>query len=135
MPLTAGLPPRSRIHPFATIWKVSRGETHNLSVNSIFSAIYLARDTILSRAFAMPLTRLVFITGNQNKLAEVRAILGHVIEVDNREVDVPEIQGTVEEIAEQKARRAADVVINIYSPLFTCFLIVNLRRNRLMNPS
>lgn len=58
----------------------------------------------------MTLTKLNFITGNQNKLSEVRAILGNVIEVDNQAVDVPEIQGTIEEIAREKARRAAEAV-------------------------
>ncbi|PLB51781.1 inosine triphosphate pyrophosphatase [Aspergillus steynii IBT 23096] len=51
-----------------------------------------------------------FITGNKNKLAEVRAILGSVVEVDNQSVDVPEIQGTIEDIAKEKCRRAAEVV-------------------------
>lgn len=59
-----------------------------------------------------PLNRLNFITGNKNKLAEVRAILGSVIEVENQSVDVPEIQGTVEEIAKEKCKRAAEVVSN-----------------------
>ncbi|CAG7935360.1 unnamed protein product [Penicillium nalgiovense] len=58
----------------------------------------------------MTLTKLNFITGNKNKLLEVRAILGKVIEVDNQEVDVPEIQGTIEEIAKEKARRAAEAI-------------------------
>jgi inosine triphosphate pyrophosphatase len=58
----------------------------------------------------MTLTKLNFITGNKNKLSEVRAILGNVIEVDNQEVDVPEIQGTIEQIAKEKARRAAEAV-------------------------
>jgi hypothetical protein len=60
--------------------------------------------------FKMTLTKLNFITGNKNKLSEVRAILGNVIEVDSQEVDVPEIQGTIEEIAKEKARRAAEAV-------------------------
>ena len=60
----------------------------------------------------MAITTLNFITGNKNKLAEVQAILGKVIEVNNEEVDVPEIQGTIEEIAKEKARRAAEVVIS-----------------------
>lgn len=51
-----------------------------------------------------------FITGNKNKLAEVQAILGDVIEVQNRAVDVPEIQGSIEEIAKEKCRRAAEAV-------------------------
>jgi inosine triphosphate pyrophosphatase len=58
----------------------------------------------------MSLKKLNFITGNQNKLAEVRAILGSVVEVDNQAVDVPEIQGTIEDIAREKARRAAEAV-------------------------
>lgn len=53
-----------------------------------------------------------FITGNKNKLSEVRAILGDAISVDNKSIDVPEIQGTIEEIAKEKCRRAADVVCN-----------------------
>ncbi|KAK2797756.1 hypothetical protein FQN50_009085 [Emmonsiellopsis sp. PD_5] len=51
-----------------------------------------------------------FITGNKNKLAEVQAILGDAIEVSNRPVDVPEIQGSIEDIAKEKCRRAAEVV-------------------------
>ena len=61
----------------------------------------------------MTLTKLNFITGNKNKLTEVRAILGNVIEVDNQAVDVPEIQGTIEEIAKEKARRAAEAVCQV----------------------
>lgn len=60
----------------------------------------------------MTLSNLNFITGNKNKLAEVRAILGSVIEVDSQAADISEIQGTVEEIAEAKARRAAELVIS-----------------------
>ena len=63
----------------------------------------------------MTLTKLNFITGKKNKLAEVRAILGSVIEVDNQAVEVPEIQGTIEAIAKEKARRAAEAVC------FCCF--------------
>ncbi|KAJ5081399.1 Inosine triphosphate pyrophosphatase [Penicillium alfredii] len=58
----------------------------------------------------MSLNKINFITGNQNKLAEVRAILGSVITVDNQAVDVPEIQGTIEDIAKEKSRRAAEAI-------------------------
>ncbi|KAL2013456.1 hypothetical protein VTN00DRAFT_981 [Thermoascus crustaceus] len=58
----------------------------------------------------MALTTLNFITGNKNKLAEVKAILGNVIEVQSRAIDVPEIQGTSEEIAREKCRRAAEAI-------------------------
>ncbi|EUC38106.1 hypothetical protein COCVIDRAFT_23891 [Bipolaris victoriae FI3] len=51
-----------------------------------------------------------FITGNKNKLAEVQAILDGVIELRNQNVDLVEIQGTVEEVTRDKARRAAEAV-------------------------
>jgi hypothetical protein len=51
-----------------------------------------------------------FITGNKNKLAEVQAILAGVIELQNQNVDLVEIQGTVEEVTKDKARRAAESV-------------------------
>jgi inosine triphosphate pyrophosphatase len=51
-----------------------------------------------------------FITGNKNKLAEVQAILSGVIELRNQNVDLVEIQGTVEDVTKDKARRAAETV-------------------------
>ena len=51
-----------------------------------------------------------FITGNANKLLEVRAILGDCVTLHSREVDVPEIQGSIEEVSKDKARRAAEAV-------------------------
>ncbi|KAI5297584.1 hypothetical protein KEM56_004711 [Ascosphaera pollenicola] len=51
-----------------------------------------------------------FITGNKNKLAEVQAILGDAVDITNVAVGVPEIQGTIEEIAKEKARKAAEAV-------------------------
>jgi inosine triphosphate pyrophosphatase len=55
-----------------------------------------------------------FITGNANKLREVKAILEPAIQVESQAVDVPELQGTVEEVTLDKCRRAADIV---YIPL------------------
>lgn len=55
-------------------------------------------------------TVLNFITGNKNKLAEVQAILSGVIELRNQNVDLVEIQGTVEEVTKDKTRRAAEAV-------------------------
>lgn len=55
-------------------------------------------------------TKLIFVTGNKNKLREVRNILDGVIEIENQAIEVPEIQGTIEEIAKEKARRAAEKV-------------------------
>lgn len=51
-----------------------------------------------------------FITGNKNKLAEVKAILGDTVELQNKAIDLPEIQGTSEQIAKEKCRRAAEIV-------------------------
>lgn len=51
-----------------------------------------------------------FITGNKNKLAEVKELIGDVVEIQNRAIDIPEIQGTIEEIAKEKCRKAAAAV-------------------------
>lgn len=73
-----------------------------------------------------PLNELNFITGNKNKLAEVRAIIGSVINVENLSVDVPEIQGTIEEIAKEKCKRAAEVVSNrIIGSSWNCSLFAS----------
>lgn len=53
-----------------------------------------------------------FVTGNKNKLAEVQAILQGTIEVESVSVDVPELQGTIEDIAREKCRKAAEAVSN-----------------------
>ena len=58
----------------------------------------------------MPLEHLNFITGNQNKLAEVEAILGDVVRLQSRSVELIEIQGTIENITMDKCRRAAAIV-------------------------
>jgi inosine triphosphate pyrophosphatase len=51
-----------------------------------------------------------FITGNKNKLAEVKAILGEVVELQSKSLELIEIQGTSEKIARDKCRRAAIAV-------------------------
>ena len=56
-----------------------------------------------------------FITGNANKLIEVKAILEPAIQVENQELDLIEIQGTLEEVTIDKCRRAADLVITYLS--------------------
>ncbi|TFY79229.1 hypothetical protein EWM64_g4784 [Hericium alpestre] len=60
----------------------------------------------------MPETRLVFVTSNASKLKEVREILsiGHPIELENQDLDLPEIQGTTQEVAREKCRRAAEIL-------------------------
>ncbi|CAI7664819.1 unnamed protein product [Penicillium manginii] len=51
-----------------------------------------------------------FVTGNPNKIIEVNAIVGDKIAIEPRALDLPEIQGTLEEIAIDKCRRAAKIV-------------------------
>ncbi|KAH9942591.1 inosine triphosphate pyrophosphatase-like protein [Amylocystis lapponica] len=56
----------------------------------------------------MPAGKLIFVTGNANKLKEVRAILAaSQIEIDSRDLD---IQGTTREVATAKCRAAAEVL-------------------------
>jgi len=52
------------------------------------------------------------VTGNANKLKEVKAILstGSPIEIDSRSLDIPEIQGSTQEVSREKCRRAAELV-------------------------
>jgi inosine triphosphate pyrophosphatase len=51
-----------------------------------------------------------FITGNANKLREVKAILEPGIEVRSQNLDLEEVQGTIEEVTISKTRRAAELV-------------------------
>ena len=54
--------------------------------------------------------KLIFITGNANKLREVRQILGDDFCVINVNVDLPEIQSTsVEEVISEKIKEAEKV--------------------------
>lgn len=54
--------------------------------------------------------RIVFVTGNENKLKQVKAIVGDTIELISKSLEVPEIQGTLEEIAMDKCKLAAEEV-------------------------
>ncbi|KAF8651097.1 hypothetical protein AX16_004897 [Volvariella volvacea WC 439] len=59
------------------------------------------------------MTKLVFVTGNANKLREVKAILesgDNPIEIESRDLDIPELQGTTQEVARAKCKRAAELV-------------------------
>jgi inosine triphosphate pyrophosphatase len=59
---------------------------------------------------------------SSNILPQVQAILAGVIELRNQNVDLVEIQGTVEEVTTDKARRAAEVVCCI---VFDYFMNLN----------
>lgn len=54
--------------------------------------------------------QLNFITGNQNKLSVVKAILGSTVDLQSQALNLVEIQGTIEEISADKCRRAAEAV-------------------------
>jgi hypothetical protein len=61
-----------------------------------------------------------FITGNANKLSEVRAILADVQGLQVQSRDVPgldEIQGTIAEVARDKCSKAAAVVSSFFLSL------------------
>lgn len=51
-----------------------------------------------------------FITGNKNKLSEVKAILEPAIEVRSQALDLIEVQGSLEEVTIAKCRAAAEQV-------------------------
>jgi len=51
-----------------------------------------------------------FITGNPNKLREVKAILEPDIEVRSHSIDLEEVQGSLEEVTISKCQRAADIM-------------------------
>lgn len=51
-----------------------------------------------------------FVTGNPNKVIEVNAILKDAIPIEPLALDIPEIQGTLEDIARDKCRRASKIV-------------------------
>lgn len=57
-----------------------------------------------------------FITGNANKLAEVKAILEPAIQVESQALDLIEVQGTLEEVTLDKCRRAAELVFFFFFP-------------------
>ncbi|KZV86001.1 Maf/Ham1 [Exidia glandulosa HHB12029] len=56
--------------------------------------------------------KVVFVTGNANKLKEVRAILaaGEPIEVESQSLDIPELQGSTQEVSREKCRMAAEKI-------------------------
>lgn len=58
-------------------------------------------------------THLIFLTSNAGKLREFQTAMSGVpnLTVTNRgDVDIDEIQGTIEEIARDKCRRGAEIV-------------------------
>lgn len=62
-----------------------------------------------------------FITGNKNKLSEVKAILEPAIEVRSQALDLVEVQGTLEEVTIAKCRAAADQVCTYINFLWSYY--------------
>lgn len=68
-------------------------------------------DTTTAKSTTTMPQPLIFVTGNAGKLREVKAILGDSVPwLENRALDLPELQGSLEEITLDKARRAAEEV-------------------------
>ena len=74
------------------------------------AAVHAAAARSGAMAQKAPMT-VTFVTGNQNKLKEVRAILGEEhadkFTLEARKVDLPELQGEPEDIAKEKVMLAA----------------------------
>ncbi|EJD01700.1 Maf/Ham1 [Fomitiporia mediterranea MF3/22] len=76
---------------------------------------------------------LVFVTGNANKLKEVRAILSDTsdgsapINLESKDFNIPELQGTTQDVAREKCRRAAELVGGpcITEDVALCFKAMN----------
>jgi len=51
-----------------------------------------------------------FVTGNRNKLNEIRLFFGENFEVNSVDIELPELQGDPEDIARKKAIQAANMV-------------------------
>lgn len=56
----------------------------------------------------MPRT-ITFVTGNVKKLEEIKAILGHSFpfKIENVKIDLPEYQGEIDYVSEEKCKEAA----------------------------
>lgn len=53
---------------------------------------------------------ITFVTGNQNKLREVQAILGNEFQITSQKLDLPELQGEPDIISSEKCKKAAEIV-------------------------
>jgi len=55
----------------------------------------------------MSLRPVTFVTGNAKKLAEVQQIMGDSIPMVSKKIDLPELQGSPEDVSREKCRLAA----------------------------
>ncbi|KIK62933.1 hypothetical protein GYMLUDRAFT_41211 [Collybiopsis luxurians FD-317 M1] len=59
------------------------------------------------------MSKIIFVTGNANKLKEVKEILSAgdaPIDIDSKSLDIDEIQGSTQEVSKAKCKRAADLL-------------------------
>ena len=74
-------------------------------------------------------TCLNFITGNKHKLAEVRAILSGSVELRSEDLDLLEVQGTIEDVCIAKCKQAADQIKGPVLVEDTCLIFNALSRS------
>ncbi|EFC50513.1 predicted protein [Naegleria gruberi] len=55
--------------------------------------------------------KILFVTGNENKKKEVQQIMGEQFQVDSLAIDLPELQGEIDEISKEKCRIAIQNVL------------------------
>lgn len=69
---------------------------------------YWANKELEFKQFTPPIkkTPVLFVTGNPGKLKEFKAITGHVFQVEQLDIDMPEYQGTPEYVASEKCKHA-----------------------------
>ena len=102
-------PPRKRFHPLALL-SGSNSQTTRLAAGRVKQGPHpLAFAVQIQFTMASP-PIVNFITGNANKLREVKAILEPAIEVQSRKIDLEEIQGSIEEVTMAKCLKAAEIV-------------------------
>jgi ribokinase/non-canonical purine NTP pyrophosphatase (RdgB/HAM1 family) len=96
---------------FASMSVRRRGATYPMSKELPAS---LKLDSSLYATSSKSRPALTFVTGNKNKLEEVKQILASAgalpFEMTNRKIDLPELQGDPSEIAAEKCRLAAQEV-------------------------
>ncbi|KAF9940899.1 hypothetical protein BGZ65_005807 [Modicella reniformis] len=57
--------------------------------------------------------KLLFVTGNKNKLEEMQFLLGGHFQLESANIDLPELQGSSFEIAREKCKKAAEIAIYV----------------------
>jgi hypothetical protein len=104
--------------------RTALGSPHNVDIDRMQTITRIHYDTLpdfdsgfsASRGVAEAMKRartVCFVTGNANKLRELSgklASMGADVDLTSQNVDLPELQGTAEDIATKKAQQAAELV-------------------------